>query len=102
MTCWSAPAEGEALGLDDGDGDVGVGVTVGEAEGVTGTSAATRWSGTMTVVWLHPVTLMSARSLLGAGLESDLERARKPADRLGALEREGEVLALRRGRRPCR
>ena len=41
MTCWSAPGEGDALGLDDGDvvGD-GVGETVGEADGETGTSAA--------------------------------------------------------------
>ena len=101
MTCWSAPADGEALGLVDGDGD-GVGVTVGDAEGVTGTSAATRWSGTMTVVWLQPVTFMSAELLAGAGLERDLERSRKAADRLGAVEREGEVRALRLWRWPCR
>ena len=69
MTCWSAPPEGEALGLDVGEvvGEV-VGEatgTLGEADGDTGTSAATRSSGTMMVVWLLPVTFMSACALPG-------------------------------------
>src|SRR5450756_2250109 len=64
MTCWSVPAVGDALGRDDGESG-GVGVTVGDGEGETGASAATRLSGTMTVVWLPPVTFMAARSLPG-------------------------------------